>query len=81
MRELCYIVQAVGFVTVGALVLPIDLLYCGLCLYIVAMYKELQILLGGIDQKPKVLHLKKYVAVGNRKSLCECIEFHLAVIR
>lgn len=57
-------------------IITIDLLFCGLCLYIVAMYKELQKNLECIDQNSNVLLINN-----NDNSFGDCIEFHLAIIR
>lgn len=70
MREVCYIIQGVGVVFASVTVLAIDLSFCGLCLYIVAMYKELQRILCRID------NMKEH-----RLRLCDCIEFHLVILR
>lgn len=81
MRELCFIAQAVGNCAAIALILTIDLMFCGLCLYIVAMYQELQRMLGCSDQKSKVMPNGNTDAFDHRKSMCDCIQYHLAIIR
>lgn len=79
MRELCYVAQAIGSCTMAVLILTIDILFGGLCLYIVAMYKELQRLVGCIDQKQKIGNSDK--AHEQRHRLRDSIEFYLAIIR
>lgn len=81
MRELCYFIQAIGVYAAIDLFITIDLLFLGLCLYIVAMYKELQRMLRCIDINVKVLLTRNGNAIYYRRSLCECIEIHLAIIR
>lgn len=81
MRELCFIAQAAGNCAAIALILTIDLMFCGLCLYIAAMYKELQRMLGCSDKKSKVMLIKSSEACAHKQSLCDCIQFHLAIIR
>lgn len=63
------------------IIVTIDLFFCGLCLYIVAMYKDLQKVLGNIDQYPIVMLNNCDNAHGHRQELRDCIEFHLAIIR
>lgn len=77
MRELCYITQAIASCVVATLVPTIDLLFCGLCMYIVAMYKDLQRLLRRRDQTINTENVNEQ----QRHSLCDCVEMHLAIIR
>lgn len=82
MRELCYISQAVGSCAMSGLFITIDLLFCGLSLYIVAMYESLQKVLQSIDQESN--HLQNENEDNkqkHRQSLCDCIDNHLAIIR
>lgn len=81
MREICYIIQAVGTCAMATTAIAIDLLLCGMCLYIMAMYKELQRQLGRIDQKPNIMLIKSNHLNDQQQSLIDCIEFHLGIIR
>lgn len=80
-RELCFIVVAVGMFSLIVTFITVDILFCGLCLYIVAMYKELQRMLECIDRKSNDLELLTDKDQYNRRRLIDCIESHWVIIR
>lgn len=81
MRELAFITQTFGLFAVVILFLTVDLLFSGLCIYIAAMYKELQRMLGCIDLKSKNLETHNDKSQNIRLNLRNCIEFHMVIIR
>lgn len=59
----------------------IDLVFCGLCLYITALYKELQQMLRCTDVKSDDLEFHDGKVQYIRRGLRDGIEFHLAIIK
>lgn len=81
MRELCYIAQAVFYLALVVVLITVDFFFMGLCLYIIAMYKELQLMLKCIDRESEDLEKHVDKAQYHRKLLRDSIEFHLLIIR
>lgn len=71
MREVCYSTLALGALSIDIALISSNTLFLGLCSYIVALYKELQQMLECFERNSKL----------NIKSLSDCIEFQLAIIR
>lgn len=72
MRELCFVTRVAGAYAAVVIFTTIQSLFCGMCLYIVAMYKELQNMLKCIDgnSREKI-----------KRNLCDCIKYHLAILK
>lgn len=73
--------QLVGIYTMVYLFVSIDLVFCGLCIYITAMYKELQRKLRLIDTETNNLEFHDEKEQYIRKSLRDSIMYHLAIIK
>lgn len=63
------------------IIITTDVLFCGLCLYVVAMYKELQRVLMCNEQKSNVMLINNDNAHDHRGNIRDAIEFYLAIIR
>lgn len=78
-REFCYIAQFLVSLVLSNVLVTVDILFCGLCLYIVAMYKDLQTTLRCIDQNANAINIENVHE--RRQNVRDCIEFHLETIR
>lgn len=81
MREICYIAKAVFYYSLVVVLITVDLLLVGLCLYIIAMYKKLQLVLECMNRKSRDLQIHSEKAQYHRQHLRGSIELHLAIIR
>lgn len=80
MYQICYFLGAFS-ATALALALPgIDLLFCGFCVYIVALYQELYRKLEILDANDDNIE-KKVDEKIRTKTIIDCVYFHDDVLR